>query len=347
MSTRDDLLASIANTIQDYRAGEITKPSPDHVDRWISQFDGEVRDPLLSELDHVLKRTYFSKEDVTQFFSKQIEQKDLATASPCDFWRATCLLDIQKQGNSQKEIRQLFGEALKEQCGLHTEGSGSPGGIFVYLDDVLFSGGRIGSNLSTWITDTAPNEATVHILVIATHRLGEWQCMKRLEEVALNAGKKIALRCWAAIRLENRKSYRRSSEVLWPVGVPNDAALQAYVLEEKKFPFQPRQPGGKLEHDIFSSENGRQLIERELLLAGMRIRSFSQNPNPALRPLGFGAFGLGFGSTIVTFRNCPNNAPLALWWGDPDAAPGHPFRNWIPLMPRKTYVKTDDFDVIL
>jgi hypothetical protein len=34
---------------------------------------------------------------------------------------------------------------------------------------------------------------------------------------------------------------------------------------------------------------------------------------------------LGFGSTIVTFRNCPNNAPLAFWAGDP----------WYPLFPRK------------
>ncbi len=35
---------------------------------------------------------------------------------------------------------------------------------------------------------------------------------------------------------------------------------------------------------------------------------------------------LGFGSLVVTFRNCPNNAPLALWVGDP----------WYPLFPRTT-----------
>lgn len=348
MSARNDLLASIADTIQDYRAGEIAKPSPDHVDRWIRQFDKDVQVPLLNEVDHVLKKTYFSKAGVTRFFANQIKHKDLAGASPCDFWQAAHLLDIQKQGHSQKEIRHLFGEALHEQCSLEMEECGSAGGAFVYLDDVLFSGGRIGTDLSAWIADKAPSESTVHILVIATHHLGEWQCKGRLKKAAADVGKKLKLQCWAAIRLENRKAYRNTSEVLWPTDVPNDAALQAYVAGEEKFPFQPRQPGGKLEHDVFSSEVGRQLLERELLLAGMRIRYFSQNPSRALRPLGFSAFGLGFGSMIATFRNCPNNAPLALWWGDPDAVLGHPFRNWSPLLPRKTYAQAqaDDFDVI-
>lgn len=35
---------------------------------------------------------------------------------------------------------------------------------------------------------------------------------------------------------------------------------------------------------------------------------------------------LGFGSLIVTFSNCPNNAPLAFWVDSP----------WYPLFPRAT-----------
>lgn len=346
MSTRDDLLASIANTIQDYRAGEIAKPSSEHVDRWIRQFDTIVQVPLLSEVDHVLKKTYFSKANVSRFFANQIKNKELAGASPCDFWQATHVLNIQKQGHSQKEIRLLFAEALKEQCALEIEDCGSPGGAFVYLDDVLFSGGRIGTDLSAWMANEAPPESMVYILVIATHHLGEWQCLGRINKTATNAGKKSSLRCLAAIRLENRKARRNTSQVLWPSEVPNDSALQEYIAGEEKFPFQPRQPGGKFEHDIFSSEASRHLLEREMLLAGMRIRSFSRNPSRALRPLGFSAFGLGFGSMIATFRNCPNNTPLALWWGDPNAPPGHPFRNWSPLLPRKTYAQADDFDVL-
>jgi hypothetical protein len=59
MKTRNELLTSIATTIQDYRAGEISKPTPAHVDRWVKQFDVAVQLPLLSELDHVLATIVF------------------------------------------------------------------------------------------------------------------------------------------------------------------------------------------------------------------------------------------------------------------------------------------------
>lgn len=347
MSERSDLLASLANTVSGYRGGEIPVPTPEHVDRWIRQFQDESQLSLLREIIHVFKKTYFSRPDVRQFFGKQINHQKLTGDRPREFWRAAHLLDIQQHGHSQTDIRELFGESLKEQLELDIEECGAAGGAFIYLDDVLFSGGRIGTDLSAWIANEAPADATVHILVIATHRLGEWQCMKRLKKVAAQANKKIDLHCWAAARFENRLARRNTSEVLWPVAVPDEPALQAYVAEEKRFPFEPRQPGGRPEHAIFSCEESRQILEREMLRAGMQIRSFSRNPSQALRPLGFSAFGLGFGSMFVTFRNCPNNTPLAIWWGDPDAPPGHPFKNWYPLLPRKTYApKEIDLDAI-
>jgi hypothetical protein len=49
------------------------------------------------------------------------------------------------------------------------------------------------------------------------------------------------------------------------------------------------------------------------------------------RPLGHMTLvTLGFGSLIVTYRNCPNNAPLALWVDHP----------WYPLFPRTTNTDT-------
>lgn len=345
MSERSDLLESIADTIKDYRTGEVPEPTPDHVDQWIQQFDDAVQVPLLREIDHVFKKTYFSRADVAEFFTGLVKQEKLAGSDPCNFWRAAYLLDIQEHGHSQTEICEIFSEALKQQCAIAIEECGSDGGAFIYLDDVLFSGGRIGNDISAWIANDAPTEATVHIVVIATHHLGRWLCFRRLKKEAADVGKQLDFHCWAAVCYENRKACRYTSEVLWPTNVPDDADLKAYIEQEEKFPFVPRHPGGKLEHDIFSSEKGRQLLEQQLLLAGMRIRSFSQNPKRSLRPLGFSAFGLGFGSMIVTFRNCPNNSPLALWWGDPSAELGHPFRNWYPLLPRKTYAQEEDFDV--
>jgi len=344
MSERSDLLKSLADTIADYRDGEIARPDPEHVDRWVKQFDAGVQVPLLRELSHTIAVTYLSKEAVTAFFSRLIREKQVVGDDPCAFWRNAHILDIQQNGHSQTEIRAVFGEALKTECGIKSpDDCGRPGGAFVYLDDVLFTGGRIGDDLSRWIAASAPSSATLHVIVMASHT-GEWQCRERLEKAAAEAGKKLRLGIWRALCLENRKKYRDKSEVLWPAIVPDDAALKAYMAEETKFPFQPRTPGGKPEHKLFTSEEGRQLLERELLMAGMRIRSFCQNPKRILRPLGFSPFGLGFGSTIVTYRNCPNNAPLALWWGDPNASKGHPFSKWYPLVPRKTYGAEEEWD---
>ena len=111
MAERDDLLASIAHTIRDYRAGEIPEPTPDHVDRWIRQFDVDVQVPMLGELDYVFKRTYVSKAKAQQLFG------DVVTNFPCDFWRAAHILNIQRHGNSQSEIREMVGLAIREHCG--------------------------------------------------------------------------------------------------------------------------------------------------------------------------------------------------------------------------------------
>ena len=63
------------------------------------------------------------------------------------------------------------------------------------------------------------------------------------------------------------------------------------MAEETKIPLRAASaPRTVPNTGSFSSEEGRQLLERELLLAGMHIRSLSQNPSPALRPLGLSPF---------------------------------------------------------
>jgi hypothetical protein len=333
MSERSDLLKSIAGTIKDYRNGEIAEPTPEHVDRWVKQFSEAVQIPLLRELDHVLKQTYQTKAWVSSFLSDLVKNKNLAGADPCAFWSKANFLRIQQDGHSQEEMLELFDESLREQCGINVADCGKTGGDYICIDDVIFSGNRVGNDLTAWIEKDAPAKATVHVVVAAMHTLGEYFLDKRLKKVVAESGKKIEIRYWRAKNIENRKHYKDDSEVLWPTAVPDDPVVKAYLKQPHKFPLDPRKAGGKL--GPFSSEEGRQLLERELSIAGVKIRELSQNPRDILRPLGFSPFGLGFGSMIATFRNCPNNCPLALWWGDPEAASG-PFQ-WYPLLPRKTY----------
>lgn len=340
--SRAALLASIAETIRDYREGEIARPDAAHVDRWIKQFLSDQQVPILTELDYLLKRTYFTKRDVRTFLNKLVTNQRLVGENPCQFWRNANFLDIQQNGHSQHEMLEIFTECLDDQCNIEIDKCGSVDGPYIYIDDVIFSGMRIGNDLETWIRKEAPQACVIHVIVIGFHKFGQWKLDDRVREVSEEVRKNISINYWRTIEIENRKSDKDESEVLWPAKLPTDTQLVTYLALQHRYPFEPRRAGGKTEHDIFSSEAGRQILETEMVLAGVKIRGFCQNPKDIIKPLGFSPFGLGFGSTIVTFRNCPNNCPLAFWWGDPESPEHHPFSKWYPLFPRKTYGNSTD-----
>ena len=62
-----------------------------------------VQEPMLAELDRVLKKTYVTRADVEQFLSGVLTEKKLAGDAPCDFWKKANFLNIQSGGNSQRE----------------------------------------------------------------------------------------------------------------------------------------------------------------------------------------------------------------------------------------------------
>lgn len=334
MGERDDLLASVANEIRTYRKGELPEPTPEHVDRWLSQFTPAQQLPFLREFDHVIKQTFFTRKNVKDFLRALVTNMNLAGADPAAYWSSANFLNIQQNGQSQKEMLKLFSKCLQDECGLDLDNCGEAGGDFIYLDDVLFSGNRVGNDLEPWILNDAPQSATVHVIVVAWHTLGKFLVERKLEGVIANSGKKIDIKYWRAFTIENQKAHKNSSGVLWPTAVASVAEVQAYMALPTKFPFDPRQPNVK-PIEPFSSEAGRQVLESEFLIAGAKIRAMSENPKQSMRPLGFSPFGVGFGSMIATYRNCPNNCPLAMWWGDPDATSGA--LHWYPLLQREGY----------
>ena len=131
------------------------------------------------------------------------------------------------------------------------------------------------------------------------------------------------------MELEDRRSEIDDSDVLRPVHIPDHDLSQKYagMLAKQGFPPILRKPGRVGPAKLFSSEAGRDLLEQEFLKAGTEIRSKCPDLIEYQRPLGNSVLRtLGFGAMSVTFRNCANNCPLALWAGDP----------WRPLFQRKT-----------
>lgn len=319
------LLESVASQVGDYRAGELPTVDEHHVERWVGQFEKVVRKPILSELSHVLAKTYLARSRVKKFMEAVISSHKLAGADPCSFWRTVEFLRVQKSGSSQVEMLRLFDESLKAQCGF-TSASCTGQKTFLYLDDASFTGNRILNDLRPWIAGQAPAAGEVHIVVMALHTGGQFYASNALKIAGRAAGKKLAFQWWRSVELEDQRQHTDTSDVLRPVGIPADTSVQKYVAGMKHAPVL-RTSGNVGALGLFSSEAGRDLLEQEFLKAGCRIRDMCPYLGPYQRPLGNMVLDtLGFGSLLVTFRNCPNNAPLALWAGDP----------WRPLFARKT-----------
>ena len=323
---RSELLQSIAKTIADYRAGEIPEPTPDHVENWLNQFDESVQLPILKETDHILKKTYLSKNAVEGFLSKVVVNEELTGGDPHLYWPSVKFLDIQRRGNSQSEMLKMFGVTLESKCGLNLNDCSGTSEKFIYIDDGIYTGNRILEDIRSWICSDAPDEAELNVIVIVWHRGGQYYAKTKLNKVAKSVGKTININWWRFFELEDQRYCTDSSDVLRPTEIPHEQEVKDYV-NSLNYPPVLRKPGSLGKKKFFSSEEGRHTLEQEFLKAGVHIRSMCPYLNEYQRPLGNSVLEtLGFGSLLVTFRNCPNNAPLALWAGNP----------WYPLFPRKT-----------
>lgn len=327
-SPREAAIQQLAQRLAGYRNASLPQPLTAHIERWISQFSEAAQTPMLIELAALFERFYFTQADTQAALQDYLQQQ------PPSFWAGTQLLSIQQQGQSQAELVQQL-QALLQQQQLTTATTPETTQRWLYLDDILFSGNRIRQDLKRWLHESAPQAGEVILRVQAAYTSGIHYTLQQLNRYAAEAGKNFSFGFSVGLTLENRKAYRELADVLSPSHINPDPAFRAEI--ERHWQWTPRISGSPSSQQVFSSEANRQLLENELLTAGVKIHSFSHNPKPILRPLGFGSFELGFGALLFTERNCPNNTPLAFWWGDPNAPQDSPLSRWYPLLPRRVY----------
>lgn len=325
-----ELCAAIADIIADYREGEIPRPTADHVMKWVCQFPAPQHDQILKEMQYVLSQAYFKRDSVIQFINGLINNNKLVVGQPSAFWPTVNFLNIQQGGSSQRDMLLQFDTALKQYFGFGIANCGSPEGPFIYIDDAIFSGNRVRNDLEQWIIKYAPASCIIHVIVMAFHRGGQWYASNRIKQTANGAGKNVVVHWWRCVEIEDRKSCINISDVLRPTLIPEDPGIQQYanMLSGLGYPPLVRNVSTPpYNSPFFSSEQGRQILELNFLEAGIRIRQICPLLPEPIRPLGYSILKtLGFGSVIVTFRNCPNTCPPALWAGAP----------WYPLFRRKT-----------
>ena len=330
MHPRTKLLESIGQIIRDYRSGLLPQPVEHHIERWVKQFDSGVQLSILEEINFVLKKTYFSKNKVSSILRSLIHSRKVTGDSGPRFWREVNFLDIQGGGNSQSDLLALFSEQLANELKFGIEDYGKEHTKFIYLDDCIFTGNRLRRDIENWVRYSSPPQAELHVFCVVQHS-GCWHYInEKIQECIKTSGKKINFSWWHHIEFEDRLSFMSSSDVLRPTNIPDDPAVQAYVATMQHQP-NLRRAGNPGTARLFSSDSAKIILEQEFLKAGVRIRHMCPKLSATQRPLGHMALEtLGFGSLIVTYRNCPNNAPLAFWVDAP----------WYPLFPRATNTQT-------
>jgi len=320
MTEQSILIQQLISIVGDYKSGKIAPFDEAHVNRWLSQFPAESQLPLLSELNHVLNRTYLRKSEISNFFKDQLITPNVLTG----IFLNTSLLDIQGGGNSQRDCIEMFNADLHAATAKFVTINSENAEHYLYLDDVIFSGQRMRTDIANWLNTSAPQKCSLYIVTHTMHRLSLWFSENFIKDKITTSRKQITLKFIYKELIEDRLFYTYSSDVLRPVANNWNVAITNYISGLTKPPIY-RQPGSVGGKAFFSSDQGRQLLENEFLAAGAHIREICKHFSVNHRPLGYMKLeSLGFGTMIVSYRNCPNNAPLALWAGDP----------WYPLFPR-------------
>lgn len=315
--------------IQDFRSFDGVAVTPDTVLRWTYQFDADYREQLLSHMCILLARHYITSSQAKSYLLMMLESDKLTGGDPRRYWSSTHLIGNQLKGSSQRYLAEMFAALAREKFGQLFQFAGPLAERAFYLDDFVFSGGRVKEDFLRWADiKTTYGSGRFHIDFgfFGVHALGEYFFDNLFREKSSSSSVKFTYKMWRIRTYENRRARRDSSSVLWP-------SVTAGSLGHPQFdvasPVLRSPPGGV---DGVWSEADRSFLERQLLEAGCRIANSIATRQPSWRPLGFYNFGYGFGAICSSYLNCPNNAPLALWWTA--KTQGIP-QGWNALLPRR------------
>jgi len=331
-----DVLELIAQTISDYKTLK-TASEQDvlaHVEQWSAGFWKYCDDSWFGEAEHAilleavlaaLRVGYFSEEHCSEMLDCVLEESPgdqlPPLKDPCWSW-----LRCPQDGGSQNELVARLGKHDVVGDGKH----------FVYLDDGVFSGDTLKKDLRAWLHDEAPTEAvltTVHFFVNNDH-----YC-KAIKELEADFERKDC-------RLEPNAFLFLAESLDSDSNWDDELALRLFPTQEmfesdhlasyrkRDDNARRRHVGLQLPHDVpeddlLGGPHHRYVLTRAFLEVGAKLIMQVRQPAWRLAPLGYtDRPSLGLGALVATFRNCPNNAPMALWY----EVPGKDL--WHPLLPR-------------
>ena len=337
----EQTISEIVSIIRDYRLGEISRPDNAHVLKWINQFLPEYRSTILAEMLNILKKRYISLENTEEAIRAHFKSQEIFGDQPTESIQKAYYLDHQLYGESQASLVKMIKRiALSDYKVSPAEKVTSSTKTFIYWDEALFSGNRIKKDLEAFVEHYDITDAKIHVIVIFSHSQGFNYLAERCFE-SLEQNRRVKVQLYRFVGINNSSNPRKFG-TLFPSGPGQNAIVRKYcddVIADRL------SNGGNYnlfrsfevdEDDLFTSKEGREIVEREFLRVGVELLG-DYNPEEKIKPLGFSQFrGLGFGGMVVTFRNIANNCPIALWFNKEEIYTGsYSGLDWYPLFPRK------------
>ncbi|CAI1951052.1 phosphoribosyltransferase-like protein [Serratia fonticola] len=335
----------ISEILSDYELAPPGGMNAAHVGRWVDQFEEGDQLFVLEQTLALLRNSYISRSDYLEEIY-DILRNDNSRRIILE----SAFLNIQEvnRGTSQGDLLELLETKAGEfdRLGIVTLSRDSTiqrvtqFDKFIYFDDVCFSGTKALNDISWFVENFNLNDVTIRVFFLGTHRYATYMLYTTLTRMF--QGRNITLLIHEEgllITRENRMKYSSSSEVFW---LRKDGiVLPDWIQNPENYTSREGTERTHFkENDIFLNMADRYRFEYALTKAGFYILQQSRNPAQILKPLGFSTFpGLGFGGTIFTYRNCPNNTPLAFWWGryEDDGVANRALDCWYPLMRRTGY----------
>lgn len=301
---------------------------------WIEQFEQSSRVALLEALTRTLSRTFIRRTDIETYFCDSVTNQN--------FWDNVYLVNSPGYGGQSGQIFTDFvAQSVKNQFSISLfddrELSWLNSDSHILIDDAIFSGNRaLKDYRNDWLNwksiriDSLGGRHERHLRLFVwsylRHRSGEDRIRNVLTEEAQRRGITVSVTFRSKLVYEDRTERAHVSDVLWPRQTSDNSSGSR--TEEERHALRP---DAFTKSQVFDSARSRHILEDQLLSAGNDI--ISRFNNTYWTPLGLGRPPFGFGSLSVSYRNCPNNAPLALWWST---------QNWCPLFPRDVYASREE-----
>lgn len=336
----EEKIDKVFELIKDYREGDLFfTMNRDKVENWINQFEDHDKEFLLDELLHILPESYISKSKALTVLDQTFDvlKKDLKYDSVEELLEHTCFLECQEGHKSQAQMLIFLDKLLKEKYGRSVQDCGSKEiKYWIYIDDVLASGGTCRSDLITEIHNHGLqqfDESGITIICIF-FILHEWGYNNSTFIIDKETRKNLVrdkMKFYRVGTIDNNPrihSYHNPSPKFNHV-YPQDcnsgkefltyiegAFERSYEMRNEKFAFRPE--GHPIEEAFYSSPENRNRYETIVLNKGIQIIENIDNLSAkGLRPLGMSPPShktLGTGSHFFTWRNISNTCPLVFWW---------------------------------